>query len=36
MTYRAQLLNVTLKTEISEDIMLGKEKVKEPQTDEYI
>lgn len=36
MTYCAQLLNVTLKTEISEDIMLGKEKVKEPQTDEYI
>lgn len=36
MTYCAQLLNVTLKVEISEDIMLGKEKAKEPQIGEYI
>lgn len=36
MTYCAQLLNVTLETDISKDDTLGKEKVKEPQTDEYI
>lgn len=29
-------MNVTPKIEISEDVMLGKEKAKEPQTDEYI
>lgn len=30
MTYCAQLLNVTLEIDISKDVMLGKEKVKEP------
>lgn len=36
ITYIAQLLNITLKIEISEDIMLCDEKRKEPQTNEYI
>jgi len=36
MTYCAQLSNITLETEISEDVMLGKEKAKELETDEYI
>lgn len=36
MTYCAQLLNVSLEIDISKDVTLGKEKVKELQVDEYI
>lgn len=36
MTYCEQLLNVTLETDISKDVMLGKKEVKETQIDEYI
>lgn len=36
MTYCEQLLNMTLYIKISEEVMLGKGKVKEPQINEYI
>lgn len=36
MTYSEQLLNMTLNIKISEEVMLGKEKAKEPQTNESI
>lgn len=36
MSYCEQLLNMTLNTKTSEEVMLGKEKVKGSQTNEYI
>lgn len=36
MSYCEQLLNMTLNIKTSEEVMLGKEKVKGSQTNEYI